>query len=166
MFWVTLAAAVFTGVIVFLNWRLWKTTARDAQRARRQSELVLVERLMTEYDGMRDSIQALQAWKDTRGGADFVETFRVGLRDRHENIQQIDEHRHRVSRFFVRLRTLAERGLVDEEILRASLHRRAVQDVFLDLVDKLDEVVCEVSQTPFGDADRKFYQAVLLRRPD
>ena len=37
------------------------------------------------------------------------------------------------------------------------------RDVFLGLVDKLDEVVCEVSQTPFGDADRKFYQSLLLR---
>lgn len=166
MFWVTLAAAVFAGLIVFLSWRLWTTAARDAHRAQRQSQLELVERLMTEYDQMRESIQALQEWKRTRGGADFVETFRVGLRDKHENISKIDEHRHRVSRFFVRLRRLTEHGFVDVDILRISLYRRSVQEVFLDLVDRLDEVACEVNNKHFGDADRKFYRAFLKQLTD
>ena len=165
VFWVTSAAALFTGIIVYLNWHLWKTAAADAQRSRRQSELALVEGLMTEYDQMRDSIRELQQWKQ-RNGDRFIESFKTGMRSGSATVHAIDTHRHRVSRFFVRLRRLSEAGFLDQDIVRISLVPRAVEEVFLELVDQLDEAVCEMNSTPFGDSDRVFYREFCRKVPD
>ena len=88
-------------------------------------------------------IQALLEWKQLNGER-FIETFKTGISDANENVLKIDNHRHRVFRFFVRLRRLSEGGFLEKGILRIGLYPQAVQEVFLDLVDKLGEAVCEV----------------------
>ena len=75
-----LAAAVFAGIIVFLNLQLWRTAAKDAETARKQSDTALLTGLLIEYDQMRQAVQKLQEWKREHGDG-FVEKFKEGLTD-------------------------------------------------------------------------------------
>jgi hypothetical protein len=159
----TLFAAIGAAIYVKLTYQLWRTSADQVVTQRRTSEAALMQQLMVEYDNLRPSIQALRDWhRRTPGGGEPVETFARGMAspDRSNVARELDDHRFRVSRFFVKIRKLTVASYLPEDIIVAALHRRAIQR-FLKYVAPLDAALRKGS-TP--DPDENFYTSLLERR--
>jgi hypothetical protein len=97
-------------------------------------------------------------------GADPLERFRDEIGVGETDMPSIDESRFLVSRLFVRTRTLAEAGYLSDEIVAKAFGGQAIEDVFLKMVDPLDEVRAGAGR---GRADERYYRKLLVkyRRP-
>jgi len=51
-------------------------------------------------------------------------------------VRAVSDARLRVSRFFVRTRKLVQQDYLDERVVRTALGGRAIEDIFLTLVDR------------------------------
>lgn len=153
----TLAAAIVTGVYVALTYLLWRQNQRSQQT-------VLMQQLMVEYDGLRDAIRDIREWfKESAGaGVDPVHRFEAETEGDvwSEKVEYVDDARFRVSRYFVRIRKLALAGFLDRRIIAMALGPDAM-DVFLVLVDPLDQVIHERAYGYANITDREFFQAVV-----
>lgn len=162
----TAAAAIAATVYVVLTYRLWRAAADQHQEIARQNELQLMLSLMTEYDKLRDSIDFIRGWymECAANSVDPVERFRneIGVDSQTASAAALDDHRFRVSRFFVRTRKLAGAGYLSEGIVATALGGRAMEDVFLKMVDPLDEAK---AGRHYGSADRRFYRELLAEYP-
>jgi len=84
----------------------------------------------------------------------------AGTEFRIEQSDLVNDARFKVSRFFVKVRKLAMAGFLDRRIVVAALSREAMEDVFLDMVNPLDQVI---NQRRYGRetiTDRNFYRAL------
>jgi hypothetical protein len=125
--------------------------------------------LMTEYDELRDSIDFIREWHmecAANGNIDPVNRFvdELALPDgaATPKATALDDHRFRVSRFFVRTRKLTQAGYLSEDIVRRALEGRAIDDVFLKMVDPLDK---GRAGSHYGAGDRQFYTDLLQKYP-
>lgn len=134
-------------------------------QARRNAEAAIMSQLMVEYDSMRDSIRMLQDFHRRHTPREnAIETFRRGrtVPDQTNPIAtEVDPARFRVSRFFVRVRKLSTGGYLSEDLIWSALSREAIEDVFLSLIDPLDQVVNEIAGRRRSVADYDFYQRLL-----
>lgn len=162
----TATAAVGALVYVWLTYQLWRQAAR-------QTESALMQGLMSEYDNLRQHVQGIQDWYDRHEDrAAALETFH-GLRslksveERHKANKGLgwpDDHRFKISRYFVKVRRLAEAGYLPLDLVQMSLEQGAIK-MFLELVDPMDEVVCRTSgKQPVTD-DRDFFRRLLNDEP-
>jgi hypothetical protein len=169
----SLAAAVFTtgGAVaailyVILTFRLWEEAARQVETQRRIAETTLMQTLMVEYDGLRDDIQRVQEFYASFQSKEdaltaFTENRRtlrldwIGLR--------VDPSRFRISRFFVKIRKLAGSGYLDEELIVTALGREHIEDVFLKLIDPLDQEVAFQRRGSNDLTDRHFYEGLAKK---
>jgi hypothetical protein len=153
----TLAAAVAAIIYVVLTHRLWREAAKD-----REAQLML--RLMEGYDNLRDAIDELRGWylECAEGGVDACERFKeaTGEDNPDERTLWIDAQRFRVSRFFVTVRKLTRAGYLSEDIVWQALESRAISEVFLELVDPLDNAKVGLK---YAGVDRAFYQGLLRK---
>jgi hypothetical protein len=153
----TLGAAIAAGYYCVLTYRLWCETAKQ-----REAQLML--RLMEGYDGLRDSIEAIQGWylESAESSVDACERFRdaTEVDNMDKRTAWIDDQRFRVSRFFVSVRKLTRAGYLSEDLVWNALGGYAIEDVFLNLVDPLDAVK---AGHRYGMSDRVFYQDLLRK---
>jgi hypothetical protein len=77
-------------------------------------------------------------------------------------VRAVSDARFRVSRFFVRTRKLVQQDYLDERVVRTALGGRAIEDIFLTLVDPLDAAV---GGRHYTQADRTFYADLLRKYP-
>jgi hypothetical protein len=137
-------------------------------QARRTSEAAIMSQLMVEYDTMRDLVRTLQKFYDEHKPLEeALETFRRGrlVADHKNDIAAfVDPARFRLSRFFVRMRKLSNGGYLSRRIIWLALGRAAIEDVFLALVDPLDQVVNDIAGRRASIADRDFYKQLLTDR--
>jgi len=137
-------------------------------QARRTSEAAIMSQLMVEYDSIRDSIRTLQKfYEEHKPRENALETFRHGrlAKDQNNDVAAlIDPGRFRVSRFFVRIRKLSTGGYLSRPVVWRALSREAIEDVFLELVDPLDQVVNEIAKKLRSVADHDFYQTLIADR--
>jgi hypothetical protein len=157
-------AAIVAGLV---GWRYLEWTRRMWEETSKQRESALMLSLMEDYDGMRESIDFVRSWsfESLEAGLDPTVRFdrEVGF-DFYDNDQArlMDEHRHRVSRFFVKTRKLVFAGYLTEKIVRDALGGQAIEDVFLKLIDPLDKVKAPGN---YQSIDRAFYTHLLLKYP-
>lgn len=155
----TTVGAIAAIVYVELTRRLW-------QEAAKQREAGLMLMLMNDFDSLRDSVQSIRDWymESASGGLDPVERFSDAMDadfgEERARAEGVDRDRFRVSRFFVRTRKLVRAGYLSEQIVSAALRGRAIEDVFLKMVDPLDAVSAH-----YGQADRNFYSELLMKNP-
>lgn len=179
IFWsaVSALATVFASVAAWwyvrLTHRLWQATRDQIQMLATTRETALMQQLMRDYDRLRDSIAFIHAYYldcARNGPTDPIKRFDEemalnvygsGVSD--TNAHCLDDHRHRVSRFFVRTRKLIRAGYLGEDILVRALDRRAIEEVFLQLVDRLDEAK---AGSRYKREDRDFYTDLLQRKYD
>lgn len=141
--------------------------ALEAQNThtRRAAEAAIMTQLMTDYDGLRDAVQELQRFYfEYQLREHAFNAFRNGRRAPNQNndiTERYDPARFRISRFFVRVRKLSLGGYISKEIVFRALGRSAIEDVFLELVDPLDQVVNELAGRSASVADRNFYTKLL-----
>ncbi len=161
----TLLAFLAAGWYAVLTRRLLGETS-----SQRQTDLVL--RLMEEYDGLRTAIQNVQGWyfESASARVNAVERFEeaLGLDFAIDDSKLIDDSRFKVSRFFVKVRKLSAAGFLDRRLIVAALSRAAIEDVFLKLVDPLDQVIFERTYGRPNIKDRDFYRelATMYPRPE
>jgi hypothetical protein len=155
----TVLAAVGAGVYVMLTYWLWRETATQ-----REGSLML--RLIDGYDRLRRDIDVIQLYYmrcAESGPTDPIACFREELAatpalSPKDPVKILDDCRYRVSRFFVRTRKLVRAGFLSKSVVVAALDRRAIEFVFLRLVDPLDEAKAGKN---FKTEDREFYTALL-----
>lgn len=168
----TALTAVFSaigtvGVLVYvvLTYKLWREAQRTNQQAQRSTEATLMSQLMIEYDNLRDSIRILQEfYKPYPTKEQAVAAFQAAKVAPDQNSQimtQVDPSRFRVSRFFVHVRKLANTEYLSTDLIKAALDRAAMQDVFLELVDPLDEAINRVRGRAHDAEDREFFQRLV-----
>jgi hypothetical protein len=165
---VSTIAAIGVMVYVVLTYRLWEQSRLQNLATRRVHEAAVMSQLMVEYDGMRDAVRTLQDFfKQFPTREQAVDAFRNarGAPDPNSReMQVVDPARFRVSRMFVRARKLARAGYVSRRIVFLSFNRQAIEDVFLALVDPLDEVIAVAHRGAPSLADREFYRQLLADR--
>jgi hypothetical protein len=141
---------------------------KQNEQTRSSYEAAVMSQLMVEYDGMRDSVRTLQEFHNRhRPLRNALESFRSGRTAPDQNnpiATTIDASRFRVSRFFVRVRKLSTGGYLSRRIIWRALGRAAIEDVFLGLVDPLDQVVNEIAGNPTSVADREFFTQLVADR--
>jgi hypothetical protein len=154
----TLGAAIAAFVYVELTRRLWQEAA-----AEREGGLMLT--LINGYDQLRDDIEwILQYYIEcaTSGPVDPVERYRTEMGNvdfvADRDARDLDDHRFRVSRFFVRTRKLVRAGFLSERVVVAALERQAIEDVFLRLIDPLDKAKAGKN---YDSEDHRFYTSLL-----
>jgi hypothetical protein len=155
----TAVAAIAAVVYVELTRRLWRESAKQ-----REANLMLT--LMVEYDNLRDSVRFVQDWfmESAASGVDAIERFRdeMGVDHSTPRAATLDDHRFRVSRFFVKTRKLVSADYLTEKMVAEALGGQAIEDVFLKLVDPLDAAKAGHN---YGVTDRQFYTALLSKYP-
>jgi hypothetical protein len=165
---VSALAALGVLVYVVLTYRLWEQSRQANAASRRTNEAAIMSELMTGYDSLRDDVRALQDFfRRFPDHAEAIEAFRRARSADDQNsheMQTVDPARFRISRFFVRVRKLARAGYVSRRIVFLSLNREPIEDVFLLLVDPLDEVISVAARGRASLADRAFYTQLLADR--
>jgi hypothetical protein len=138
---------------------------RQHDLAKRTAEADIMSRLMVEYDKLRQDVRAIQDFYKVRPTKDQVlQEFARALAApdrRSEVMMTTDPARFAVSRFFVRIRKLEKGGYLSREIIWSALGRAAIEDVFLALVDPLDQVVNETAKKSTNLKDRLFFQELV-----
>jgi hypothetical protein len=121
---------------------------------------------MEGYDNLRDSITFIRGWymESAAAGADPLQRFKdeLGVDYGNERVLAVDDHRFRVSRFFVKTRKLVQGGYLSETMVASALGGQAIEDVFLKMVDPLDSIKADHN---YGLADKRFYTALLDEHP-
>jgi hypothetical protein len=162
---VSAIAALGVMVYVVITFSLWQETRLGNEVARRTNEAALMSQLMVEYDQMRDDVRlVIASYGRAHNRQEAVETFRrarTAPDQNNEIMTRIDPARFRISRFFVRLRKLANAGFLSRRIIFLALNRAAIEDVFLACVDPLDQVITVSNTGRDSLADRTFYQQLL-----
>jgi MFS superfamily sulfate permease-like transporter len=160
----TVAAA---GVLVYvaLTYRLWQESRASNENAHRTSEATLMSQLMVEYDSMRDAVGTIQDYfrrfPTKEAALEAFQSARTAPDQNSEIMQQVDPARFRVSRFFVRIRKLSKAGFVSRRIVWLALQRAAIEDVFLDRVDPLDQVISRLTYGRENVTDRDFFRQLI-----
>ena len=138
------------------------------EQARRTAEAAIMSQLMMEYDGMRNDIRIVQRFYEDSGNPEqALEAFRRGRTALDQNNPvaiTLDQSRFEISRFFVRVGKLSTRGYLSRRIIWRVLGRQAIEDVFLNLVDPLDQVVNQIAGNPRSMADHDFFRQLLADR--
>jgi hypothetical protein len=164
----SMVASVGVLVYVVLTYRLWQETHRSNEDTRRTSEATLMSQLMVEYDAMRDSTRAVQSFyrrfPTKEAALDAFRNARSTGDQSTDIMQQVDTARFRVSRFFVRIRKLSTAGFLSRRIVWLALQRAAIEDIFLELIDPLDQVISQLTYGRESVADRDFFQGLLRDR--
>jgi len=167
----TAVAAIAAWWYVRLTHRLWTATRDQVDMLTKTRETELMQQLMSGYDRLRESIEFIQQYYmdcACSGPTDPIRRYgdemalNVDGRVIDENAHNLDDHRYRVSRFFVRTRKLVQATYLSEDVLVRALDRRAIA-VFLNLVDGLDEAK---AGSHYSRDDRDFYNDLLHRRYD
>src|SRR5262245_27425333 len=70
------------------------------------------------------------------------------------------ESRRRVSQFFLRLRALCEKGMLDRDLVAATRGHEAVQ-VFLLYIDPLDEALRQSENKEHKTTEREYFRSYL-----
>jgi hypothetical protein len=159
----TVIASILGVVFVALNYGMWREAAL-------QREGALMLQLTEGYDRLREDVDLLRQFYiecAANGPTDPIERFRYDVAGLDftfdQQVASLDDARFRISRFFVGIRRLVKAGFLSERVVIAALNRRAIEYVFLKLVDPLDEAK---AGTRFNPTDRDFYRALLNRFPD
>jgi hypothetical protein len=132
----TVAGAIAAWWYVRLTHRLWQATRDQVQMLTKTRETELMQQLILDYDRLRDSIAFIQSYymdcacsgpQDPikRFAEEMMLDFHGGVGD--TNAHNLDDHRHRVSRFFVRTRKLIRADYLSEDVLVQALDRRAIK---------------------------------------
>ena len=158
----TAAAAGAAFIYVVLTYQLWSTSADQVRMLQVTRETELMLRLMTDYDSLRTEVRTLQEW----GGSDVrarAHRFSDERRDAATagRSYNIDEARFAISRFFVRIRKLNLAGYLSEDVIVNALSASAIRDVFLGIVDPLDEIA---GGSSYWSIDRDYFASLLERR--
>jgi len=158
--------ALGAGAATYLTWGLWKVSQDQLSLLARQNEAQLMLTLMTEYDGLRDSIATLVSWhmQCAENDADPAKLLadEVSSAGMSPFGREVSDARFRVSRFFVRTRKLVQQDYLDEQVVRSALGGRAIEDIYLALVDPLDAAV---GGQHYNTNDRDFYLGLLRKYP-
>lgn len=153
----TVLAFAAAGVYVVLTYLLWRQNHRSDQA-------VLMQQLMVEYDELREHVHTLQQWYkgSASAGADAVQRFDDATADdpMSDEVEYVDAARFAVSRFFVKVRKLCLEGFLERRIVIAALNRAPMEDVFLSLVDPLDQVIA-ARGAGRNVVDRDFYRSLV-----
>jgi len=160
--WAEIQTIATVLAFVAAYWLLRETTVA------RQTDLML--KLMEEYDQLRPSIEVIRHWyiESAEASADPLERFdEARLNDfvGDPTAAELQQSRHAVSRFFVKIRKLAKARMLNERVIVAALSREAVEDVFLKLVDPLDQVISKRSHGRPNITDKKFYEQLAKKYP-
>jgi hypothetical protein len=75
---------------------------------------------------------------------------------------RVDAHRFRISRYFVTIRKLVETDFLSERVVIAAVDLSAIE-VFLDLIDPLDEV--KAALPTYSSADKQFFLELSEKYP-
>lgn len=169
---VGLVQALLLADTLVVVWRYTVAAEKQAETAhyqlralQTQTETGLMQGLLIEYDRLWNSSHALQTYHDADHlGLSAVEAFRHGMRTRDNATSVINRHRFRVSRFFVKVRKLAEKRYLSEDLIVAALDRSAVE-LFLDKVDPLDQEVRALTGKLPNEADERFFRNLVKRYP-
>lgn len=167
---VSTIAAVGVFIYVVLTYRLWQETTRTNEEGKRINEATLMSQLMVEYDSMRDAVRVIQDYY--RGFPDreqALEAFRRAqtAQDRSNDIMRlVDPSRFRLSRFFVRIRKLSVGGFLSRRIILMALGRAAIEGMFLEQIDPLDQVISRLAYSRDNVTDRDFFRGLLSDRND
>jgi hypothetical protein len=154
----TLLAFVAASWYVRLTQLLWRETQRTNQAN-------LMQQLMVEYDGLRDSVITIQEWyrESASAGVDPLQRFdeATAVDDVDYAVERVDDARFRVSRFFVKIRKLSLAGFLERRIIVLALNRAPMADVFLSLVDPLDQVISARVYGRTNVTDREFFGGLI-----
>lgn len=160
---VTMLAVVVAGVYAYLTYLFWRQSVCSNQT-------VLMQQLMVEYDSLRESRTIVQQWyrESASVGVDPVQRFEeaTAVDDLPYPVERVDDARFAVSRFFVKIRKLSRAGFLEPRIIVMALGRGAMEDMFLGLVDPLDQVVTRRMLGKRSIADRDFFAALVHNAHD
>lgn len=143
-------------------------TSRLLHQATAHRETDLMLRLIDEYDGLRADMRVLEHYFDNcaaNGPMDPVVRFRDSFEPLGCTQWIVDDSRFKVSRFFVKVRKLSAAGFLDRRLIVAALSRSAIEDVFLGMVDPLDQVISRMTYGRDNVTDRNFYAKLALEYP-
>jgi len=162
----TVVGAFAAWYYVRLTHKLWRATAGQVEIAKKNSEAELMLRLMMEYDFMRPQLNTLREWWPILASDNQIQQMKRFAEEQKDALDagreyNINEARHRISRFFVRIRKLAQAGYLSEDLIVAALDADAIDLTFLKRVDPLDELV---APTSYKCVDRQFFADLLGRR--
>jgi hypothetical protein len=127
-----------------------------------------MSQLMVEYDSMRDAVRTIQDYfrrfPTKEAALEAFQRARTATDQNSDIMQQVDPARFRVSRFFVRIRKLSKAGFLSRRIVWLALQRAAIEDVFLDQVDPLDQVISRLTYGRENVTDRDFFLQLIEDR--
>ncbi|HAG51269.1 MAG: hypothetical protein A2X87_00390 [Deltaproteobacteria bacterium GWC2_42_51] len=119
--------------------------------------------MLEEYAGLADHLDAIrQWWREDPTTA--IQRYENELRasERSSKATKMGDARRKVSQYFLRLRALCEKGMLDPELVAATLGDEPVQ-VFLLYIDSLDEIVRRVAGKPHKTAERDYFHSYLKK---
>lgn len=163
----TMLAAIGAGLYVVLTYFLWQATRSQVDIQKRIAETALMQSLMVRYDDLRNDIEVVHDYYlgfPTKPNAltDFKNAKAIGMKE--PAIKAVDDSRFRVSRFFVGLRKLSNAGYLDRRVIAAALSREAMEDVFLEEIDPLDQEISQLVRGRPNITDRDFFRELVRDR--
>lgn len=161
MFWATLVAASVALWYIILAWRSINVTRRGVENAWKGNQSTLIKQFLEEYVALAGDVDVVRGWWErypSAGASRYENDLRAAEWPR--PAVRLNDARRRISQYFMRLRALCEKGLLDSDLVAATLGEEAIQ-VFLLYVDPLDEVVRRVSGKTHNVAERDYFKRYL-----
>ncbi len=112
---------------------------------------------------MAPDIEKVRQWWE-RDPSTAIQRYESGLRAPNgpNEATEMGDSRRKVSQYFLRVRALCQKEMLDADLVATTLGAEPVQ-VFLLYVDPLDEVVCRVAGKAHNTAERNYSGSYLKR---
>src|SRR5712691_3714884 len=143
IFWATVGATTVA---------LWYVivTARGVKNAWRANQAGLLKQILEEYADLAKAVEVVRQWwmTEPETAIQRYEQWLLAqdlLTSSYSGVTDIGESRRSVSQYFLRVRALCEKRMLDADLVAATLGDEPVQ-MFLLYIDPLDETVRRVER--------------------
>jgi len=167
------ALGVYIGTGIAVLWYTVETyylrreTTRSVENAWKANQAGLLRYVLEEHLGTADDREVIQKWWRSSPTTaitryeEGVHRLSKGL-GADTDLIKLHASRRKVSQYFLRLRALCEKQMLDADLVAATLGDEAVQ-VFVLYIDRLDEAVRRVEGKQHKAAEREYFRGYLRR---
>jgi len=142
-------------------------TARSVKNAWTANQAGLLKQILEEYAALTKDVESVREWwqqSPKTAIARYEEQLQRDAKKLGVSTDYIEkrEARRKVSQYFLRLRALCEKEMIDPSLVAETLGDEPVQ-MFLLYIDPLDEAVRKVAGKTHKVAEREYFQSYLQR---
>lgn len=162
--WVPAVAAIFTALAAFAAMRNARNGARALEASRKAANANLLAGLLKDYssDEFRTALQCLREFSRRPNLVNgFAAEYAALLKANDPRVQELDKARRRLARYFAAIRTLAEAGLLDPQLVASAFGYGDLRFV-VEILVPIDAIHQEVWGDQYDGKTKEFFERLIV----